>query len=346
LSALHNSLIPNTTKFEIELVQGSEEKITGIWDNDKEYIKIKNYGHETIKKDKGELIFGFGPSASGKTFWTSSLLTTLYPNNTFISIDGGIYREYSFVYQTIITHIKKVSIKGITNLIDTSLKAMISDKLGVYNIFDSNYAKNSICKFLEKQKENIHINLYVPETISSCFRSGFKKCDNTISKFKSIAGLDKDSNKYTGLYIYQHKEGKDCVFPEGYKCTGCTESGQEREQKEGKKYSNNNYTRSEINGIDQLLKCDKKYIIHNSGGKPNNKSIIITLTNAEEELKSCKYNEAICFNINPENKINTENKILKSAVNTLFTRPKIEDIFSISLNSIEVPTIKLLNQHL
>mgnify|MGYP001616296616 CR=1 FL=1 len=46
---------------------------------------------------------GFGPSASGKSYWTKNIIKIfckIYDNypDTFISVDGGIYRETSKIY--------------------------------------------------------------------------------------------------------------------------------------------------------------------------------------------------------------------------------------------------------
>src|SRR5437868_1008403 len=53
------------------------EVLTGIWNEDKKYFSIKLYGsleEGLIKNASGRLIMGFGPSASGKTYWTKNII--------------------------------------------------------------------------------------------------------------------------------------------------------------------------------------------------------------------------------------------------------------------------------
>lgn len=90
------------------------DKINGLFENDNKFIKITKYGNEqrceTCKN--GRLIFGYGPSASGKSYWAKSIIKLFNQVNSsfptsFLSIDGGIYRETCKVYQIIKNLIKK-----------------------------------------------------------------------------------------------------------------------------------------------------------------------------------------------------------------------------------------------
>ena len=87
-------------------------KLNGQWENDKKYIDIV----EVEKGKKKRLIMGFGPSASGKTYWTENVIRMMDesdPNfpKVFISIDGGLIREYSEIYQDIVRNTPSI-IKG------------------------------------------------------------------------------------------------------------------------------------------------------------------------------------------------------------------------------------------
>ena len=69
---------------------------------------------------KKRLIMGFGPSASGKTFWTENVIKMMDkadPNfpKVFMSVDGGIIREFSEIYQEVVRNTPKI-ILGFKNL--------------------------------------------------------------------------------------------------------------------------------------------------------------------------------------------------------------------------------------
>ncbi len=249
------------------------ENLTGKWNQDKNKfgirIKSKNGPNEP-----GKLIMGLGPSASGKTYWAKTIIKLLNENlpdfpDTFLSIDGGIYRESSFVYQAVIYILKKIDVSGISNLVSAGLKSAM-----VGSLFDSNKIKTIIKEYLKEQ--DTPIDLYVPETLGDCFTT-LDRCYD--SKIKPYVGITKDNN-WTALHIYQHKTGDKCIYPEDHKCVGTTESGKSREKTEGKKYSSIAYDNSFKISNQMLEKTDGiKLLIHNSGGKKTNdeynKTIII-----------------------------------------------------------------------
>ena len=280
------------SKEKIEFIVKSP--LTGIWKNDKDKIELVIHS----KDSKNELIFGFGPSASGKTFHVRniiSILRDLSPNfpSTFLSIDGGIYREYSIVYQYIIEEMEK-HYTGIKNL---SLPTIYT-KIHFYDlIFPTNIIKKKIIKFLTSQKQNY--NLYVPETLGGCGEKRIDSCEKIIHKFLKIT---KNKN-WIGLCIWQHKYHIDCNFISDYKCKGCTESGKERELTEGKMYSNSSWLHSYKEGIKYMLKAPSyRFFLHNSGSKYR-KSILVdyskkpVLTEEKIKSKSIKLVSKNCINL-------------------------------------------------
>jgi len=238
------------------------------------------------------LIMGFGPSASGKTFWSLKLLKIFKndPNfpNSFITIDGEIYREMSLIYTVARYFAKYLCLAGFSNLVIAGIHSVARQ-----SIFNARKIKNSIVDYLQIQSrkynklmKNITINLYCPDTLSSCTTTS--NCLKKISKYINIT----NDKHWIGLLIWQHKSGKKCNYEDGYKCTGCYESGKAREIYEGKKYSNSSWRKSMIVGHRMMLQAPGyRFKIHNSGGKnyKNNvsKSIIEDYTNYEsQEIKT------------------------------------------------------------
>lgn len=227
------------------------KKVTGDWNLDKYLFKIKNFNQES-----GRLIMGFGPSASGKTYWANNVISMLgdiesdFPK-VFLSIDGGIYREASIIYQTLIEIVLKKNLGGLSNLVSAGLSIDPS-------LFETSKIKRTIYDFLATQSPP---NLYVPETLGGC-RGDFI-CGKKYNKYKIIT---KDVN-WIGLCIWQHVEDTACVFGPEYKCIGCKESGKERQRREGKKYSASAWKNSFESGIKNAKKAKKWFIIHNTGGR-------------------------------------------------------------------------------
>jgi hypothetical protein len=265
LRLLTNSVIGDTKNNKITFdvlnydIDDFTNKLTGKWIDDYKFfnIKINNTNNkENIKN--GRLIMGFGPSASGKTHCADimiELMNTVETNfpTFFISIDGGIYREQSMTYQSILKTCITNNIFGITNLVSASVFTSLK------GIFDSNIIKKLIKDYLIFQKNNneLNISLYVPETISDCV--------NCYSKYKSYIDITGDNN-WIGIMIYQHKTYENCIYKDEYKCKGTTESGTTREIKEGKKYSSSAWEVSYKNGNREILNAPNyRFRIHNSG---------------------------------------------------------------------------------
>ena len=88
---------------------GNPQDVTGVWREDGEKFTM------TINEDSKprRLIMGFGPSASGKTYWTKELIKMIFQikilifQRYFCRLTEGIAREKSAVYQKIIEVFKK-----------------------------------------------------------------------------------------------------------------------------------------------------------------------------------------------------------------------------------------------
>jgi hypothetical protein len=269
----------------------SNDKLTGIWENDKQYFNIK-FGpvpkENSLKTEKEEtvsrLIMSFGPSASGKTRSGKYLISLLnsvdstFPKS-FMTIDGGNYREDSFVYNIILKALSRYKYTGFNNLVSQSVYG---------SLFDSFLVKNTIIDYLstqkEKQKKNLQISLYIPETSMSCKTQSllyYKPCSRLIQKYLSIV----DTKLWSSFVIWQHKTGEECTFSKGFKCKGCLESGSKREKTEGKKYTNKEWNFSMNQGmIDMLTATEYKLLVHNSGGKENSKTLIHDYSNNKYKL--------------------------------------------------------------
>tara|TARA_B100000214_G_scaffold374252_1_gene356479 strand:- start:57 stop:2147 length:2091 start_codon:yes stop_codon:yes gene_type:complete len=262
LRAMAESVIgaAGTTPDKLKIKCTAPKKISGVWKKDKGLFKLVS------SKKKGKLIMGFGPSASGKTFWAKNLISILLPKEgAFLSIDGGLYREVSDVYQTIRkAAIMKLGDKGgLTNLVAAGLS--------LNGIFAAKETKKVIFAWLKAQTSKV--NLYVPDTLSGVKYKGW-------TKYRKYTGSEKD---WIGACIYMHKHGKatgkdkGCPFNANYRCFGCTESGTSRQKKEGKKYSNTAYDLTFKRGIAQAKTAKKAggyLLIHNVGPIKGNISTI------------------------------------------------------------------------
>ena len=100
--------------------------------------------------------------------------------------------------------------------------------------------------------------MYIPETLGFCGLS----CEDKYSKYIKIT----NDKRWIGLLIWQHRYANECNYSEKYKCKGCTESGEKRQIKEGKKYENDQWESSMNNGGAEFMKAPGgTFKIHNSG---------------------------------------------------------------------------------
>jgi len=262
-------------------------QLTGRWAEDRTRIQIHTFG---TTGSLSRLIMGFGPSASGKTYWANAIINIFRQTDptfptTFLSIDGGIYREQSSVYKAVVKAAKRFCIKGITNL--------VSSGLSMYStLFNSDLIKGAMKDYLVSQKDRIPISLYVPETLGYC---GLAGCP---SKYRPYIDITNDVDSWIGLYIWQHREGgAKCEYSEPMtKCVGCMESGKRREIEEGKQYSSSAYSTSETNGLAEYRKAPGgSYDIHNCG-RSDGISLLWDRSNHEPSIKKEAIKEAFRSN--------------------------------------------------
>lgn len=286
LRCMGEAILKKTKKLEISLT-GKKDDITGKWEQDHKLFKLESW-----KQSKGRLIMGFGPSASGKTFWAGNVIALLneamkFPKGRWLSIDGGLYREVSKVYQVIVkaAHKHLGDESGLTNLVKSGIKL---PGLGGSSIFSSSIVKKSIYAWLKTQENKP--NLYIPDTLGSSTTGWHKWRD-----------LTKTADSWVGLCIYMHKQGGDkCPFDGKFKCLGCEKKGKDRQAEEGKQYSSMAYNTTYKRGMETAKKASKWMIIHNTGQKGYTSTIQTNFNDRENgKLKelSGKYNFRIVDDI-------------------------------------------------
>ena len=210
LRLLSNSII-STENLGLEL-EYDNQGLTGFWDKDYQRFSVRKLGDNKTNR----LIFGFGPSASGKTYWAENIIKLFslsdseFPK-TFISIDGGLYRELSETYQFIINNLSKNNIGGFLNLVTAGFG-------GSKSLFSSSLIKKSMIKFLKTQE---NISLYVPITLGGCYKNW------CISDYKPYINIVNDQ-RWIG-FNFSDISGLECPYRDKYRCVGCTESGKNRE---------------------------------------------------------------------------------------------------------------------
>ena len=283
--------IENPKKKEVTVIyEGSDDfrEITGKWMRKKGWVKKKRVAQDLkyftidIAQENPRLIMALGPSSAGKTFSSETVMKMIKNADTkfptkFLSIDGGIYREESMVYQTILDSMCK-DVIGFADLVSPG--AWEEMKHGT--IFSAGTAKKEIAAWLKSK--GIKISLYIPETLGAPDTVASRPFDK-IKKYIKITG---DSN-WIGLLIWQHlndaeisKKKKNkigkwkvmCDFPEEQKCKGTVPLGRNREKGEGKIYSPGAWLNSMKNGEKMLKKARGLRVdLHNSGQKAHKSTI-------------------------------------------------------------------------
>ena len=249
--------------------------LTGLWKDDARYFHLvlpptsrsgsSSSGSSSSSRSKGSrLIMGFGPSSSGKTHLAKTILAMLkeadpsFPE-VFFSLDGGIIRESSAAYQFAKEIARCKGWGGFTNLLGGIFRG---------DMFPSDDVKKIMEAYLLQESSRVPISLYVPETLGVCdwIYPVKKSCLAIVDGYQKIT----QDESWIGLLIWQHKykadHAKDLAFVKGEECMGCTESGMDREKKEGKKYSNAAYEGSMKKGRRYLeMAPGGRYEIHNAG---------------------------------------------------------------------------------
>ena len=216
------------------------------------------------------VIMGLGPSGCGKSTIAIQLFGCHKEIEYVWFIDGGISREESIAWRSAVLSVDKSSgIEGIANL---------------YKMFHRiRKSKDDVFDFIKLFK----VSMYIPETLAG-FNAANSMMATTIARsyranIRKYKIYDAD---WIGLLIFQHLNSstRNCPFPEGYKCSGCNIKAKEREKSEGKMYSSNAYNASLVIGFNTIMKSNKQYIIHNSGGEKGQKTFLLT---NKEELAEC-----------------------------------------------------------
>lgn len=263
LRCIAGSVLPieQTTEFAVK----PGKVLTGLWKDDADSLSLTRLG---TPGRPSRLLMGFGPSAAGKTHWATTiveLLTEAYGDRfptAFLSIDGGIYRALSTVYEAIVKGANEACVLGFDNLVAAGAKAMLGGSL-----FSSDLVKKSVLEFLAKERATTPISLYVPDTLGGC--GGFFGA-SCASKYKQYIDVANDAENWIGLFIYQHLTADKCdwkAYPRRA-CVGCTASGTKREVIEGKQYSPDAYVYSMANGEAAFQTAPGgRYKIHNCGRK-------------------------------------------------------------------------------
>jgi len=316
LRLLAKSMI-DITKTEEDIENGDDGKeVTVIYDGKSDFSEItgkwmkkdKKHGDIThftidIAEKTPRLVMALGPSSAGKTFSGKTVMKMIkqaksdFPTK-FLSIDGGIYREESIVYQTILESMCE-SVTGFADLVSPNKW----EELKHGTIFSAGTAKKEIAAWLKSK--DIKLSLYIPETLGA----PDTVASRPFAKIQKYIKITKDSN-WIGLLIWQHlndeairKKKKNqigkwkvmCDFPDGQKCKGTVPLGRNREKGEGKIYSPGAWLNSMING-EKMIKKARGLIaaVHNSG-QPGKKSTI-----KEYPLKNGSYvfNKAVAASNN------------------------------------------------
>ena len=192
----------------------------------------------TFPPQQVRVVMGMGPSGCGKSTVAEPVFKW-FNLATVVSIDGGISRDVSIVWNVATVFNQSNGIKDL------------------YKLFHKHDSKGQLFQLVRGR-----CSLYVPVTLTA---------SSNVSKYTKL-----DPN-WIGLIIWQHLNTavfhSHCDFPEKYKCVGCDVSGKRRAKTEGKKYDSWGYQPSMYRSMAALKHSRCKFIIHNSGQK-NHKSVV------------------------------------------------------------------------
>ena len=329
LRVLTNSVI-DTTDDELPLIfiyEPGDGQLSGVWENDQHYFKLK----ELDPNKDSRLIMGLGPSAAGKTFWAKNVIKLMGKTNdtfprSFLSVDGGLVRELSYVYQDIVTSLAKHEhISGFENLVSAGWDPFHK------SLFKAGHVKKSIQKYLKIQKpfsdSKLPVSLYVPETLGSPFTDGFEKGINPYIKLT-------EDPKWIGLFIWQGRTPRKDeewvnkfktknadlgLWNENIDALSTTLSGKGRELSEGKKYSSTAYKSSERHGYKALKRAPGARIaIHNSGGRyvPHPGEITDIIIENKNKLYTIRFEDGTIGEKRTNKDIHTKNQFTMESLRT------------------------------
>ena len=181
LRLIVNSILKNENNISVQFEVQELQQLTGLWVDD--YRKLKMVITDSDERQKPKrTILGFGPSSSGKTYWAEQIIKLFGENfpKVFLSIDGGIMREQSIVYQMIIKQNKFRNVEGFSNLVTAGLGFTES-------IFSSNTIKKQLLNFLAIQPQQNKISVYVPETLGDCDIPLLGDCSKKYKKYIDLS---------------------------------------------------------------------------------------------------------------------------------------------------------------
>lgn len=288
LRVISKSLILTDPSVKLNIYVEDTTNISGLWKNDSHLFTFD------IDESTARLIMAFGPSASGKTVCAKKLIELMrkvegdnFPSS-FFAIDGGIYRDESYVYNAIGFVANLYNMKGLNNLVNPNF---LDSKLVSGSLFNANNVKKDIIEALRynKKKGKNQLSLYVPVTATDCLISD---CGKEWSVPLELTG---DRNWICSM-IYQHKTDSECPYKNSvdFKCVGCFASGTKREIK-GKKYSDAGWRLSYNAGNKAMNTNTKKnppkyrFLIHNPGA-PGRKFLLNDFTRYLENDTNRVYN--------------------------------------------------------
>ena len=195
----------------------------------------------------------------------------------FISIDGGLFRESSYIFNSIIDISHKSGSYGFSEyfpIITDKTKPLSKSQITNFKNYQktlfnsrgfSEYIKKNFEEMLtlnSNNNNNQNYNIYYPNTEKK-FIGGDSKL---LNKYSTI--YDKFTNKRIITMIYMHKTSDDCKYIEKYTCQGCNKLGKKRSIGEGKAYSSMFWKPNYIAGLFIVKNINTNYyklIIHNSG---------------------------------------------------------------------------------
>lgn len=181
------------------IIKDSSIELTGVWESDKNNIRIQSYGGITPSHNGCKLIMALGPSEMGKLVWSEKLIKLFslvyeFPKS-FLRIHKDIYRKASIMYSIMHDSITMAR-QGV----------FPENSLNVFFNFDRIQIR--ILEYLQIYSETYY-NIYACET---------NLTDNQLNVYKKITH---DTDSWIGVSVWEHNSETECKFTNEYKCEGC-----------------------------------------------------------------------------------------------------------------------------